>query len=77
MSKETKIEKIKRYQNEGRGLYWFLPWWKKIFYIISFPLLMFWFFFCWCLMKMGRGLFQLGDFLSGWRWNQGDWSEDV
>jgi hypothetical protein len=28
-------------------------------------------------MKIGRGVYQFGDFMSGYRWNGGDWSEDV
>lgn len=77
MKKETEIEKLQRYQNEGRGDWWFYPLWKKILYVILFPFIMAWIWFCWCLMKLGRGIFQLGDLLCGNRWNGGNWLEDV
>lgn len=75
--KETKQERTQRYMDEGRGDWWFYPLWKKILYILIFPFIILWVSICLCIMKVGRGLYQLGDLLSGWRWNQGDWSEDV
>lgn len=77
MPRETKIERLARYQEEGRGHWWFYPWWKKILYCLLMPILCLWFFFCWCLMKLGRGIFVLGDLLSGFEWNSGNWLEDV
>lgn len=75
--KETKIEKLKRYQSEGRGDWWFYPLWKKILYVITFPFIMLWLGLCWCIMKVGRGLFILGDWMSFWMWNDGNWMENV
>ncbi len=72
-----RLETVKRYVEEGRGEWWFYPLWKKILYIILFPFVMLWLGICWCVMKIGRGLFQLGDLMSGFRWNGGNWMEDV
>ena len=70
-------ETVKRYVEEGRGEWWFYPLWKKILYVILFPFIMLWLGICWCVMKIGRGLFQLGDLMSGFSWNEGNWMEDV
>lgn len=75
--KETKINKIKRYDKEGRGDWWFMPLWKKILYVVLIPLFFLWVGLAWCIMKIGRGLYQFGDFITGYRWNQGNWMEDV
>ena len=72
-----RLETVKRYVEEGRGVWWFYPLWKKILYVILFPFVMLWLGVCWCVMKIGRGLFQLGDLMSGFRWNGGNWMEDV
>ena len=77
MAKETKEERIKRYMAEGRGDWWYWSWWKQILYVILFPLIMSWMAITWCIMKLGRGIFMLGDLISGQRWNGGNWSEDV
>ena len=77
MAKETKEEKIKRYMTEGRGDWWYWSWWKQVLYLIAFPFIMLWVYLCWLIMKLGRGIFTLGDWMCGWRWNGGDWSEDV
>lgn len=53
------------------------PWWKKILWYVLSPFIMTWIFLSWCVMKIGRGVYQFGDFMSGYRWNGGDWSEDV
>lgn len=74
---EKELEKVKKYHAEGRGEWWFYPWYKKILYIIIAPFIMLWFGICWCIMKLGRGIFVFGDWLSGWRWNEGNWLEDV
>lgn len=70
------IVKIQRYQNEGRGDWWFMPLWKKIIYVIGFPLVVIWLSLCYCIMKIGRGIYQFGDLLSGWRWD-GDWLQEL
>lgn len=72
-----RLETVKRYVEEGRGVWWFYPLWKKILYVILFPFVMLWLGVCWCVMKIGRGLFQLGDLMSCFRWNGGNWMEDV
>lgn len=72
-----RLETVKRYVEEGRGEWWFYPLWKKILCVILFPFVMLWLGVCWCVMKIGRGLFQLGDLMSGFRWNEGNWMEDV
>lgn len=76
MKHETKLEKIQRYYDEGRGDWWFYPLWKKIIYIIGFPFVLGWFGLCWLIMKLGHGLYVLGDWMSGWRWD-GDWLQEV
>jgi len=53
------------------------PWWKKIMWYALFPFIITWIFLSWCVMKIGRGMYQFGDFMSGYRWNDGDWSEEV
>ena len=72
MKKET----IERYIKEGRGDWWFRPLWQKIICVILTPFIMLWFGFCWCIMKLGRGFYQLGDLLSGWKWD-GDWLQEL
>ena len=74
---KKRFEKVQRYYDEGRGDWWFMPWWKKILYVILMPLFFIWVGFSWCVMKIGRGIYQFGDFMSGYRWNGGDWSEEV
>ena len=77
MHRETKIERLARYQEEGRGHWWFYPWWVRILYCFVMPILCLWFFFCWVLMKFGRGIYMFGDLLSGFEWNSGNWLENV
>jgi hypothetical protein len=36
-----------------------------------------WLALSWCVMKVGRGIYMAGDWMSGWSWNHRDWSEDV
>lgn len=74
---EKQLEKIKKYQLEGRGDWWFYPLWKKILYVVLMPFIMVWVGICWLLMKFGRGIYMLGDFLTGNGWNGGNWTEDV
>lgn len=71
------IEKLKQYQSEGRGDWWFYPLWKKIVYAILFPFIILWLGICWCIMKFGRGIYMFGDMLSGWSWNHKDWTEEI
>ena len=54
-----------------------LPVWKKILYYILSPVLIGWLALTWAIMQLGKGTYRFGDFLSGNRWNRGDWSEDV
>ncbi len=75
--KQKEIEKLQRYHRENRGEWWFYPFWKKVLYVIMSPFIMLWLAFCWCIMKIGAYLFIFGDMLSGFRWNGGNWSEDV
>ena len=77
MKRKTNLEKIQRYYNEGRGDWWFYPFWKKILYVIAVPFVYLWLFVCFLIMKLGRGIYQFGDLISGWRWNGGDWMEEV
>jgi len=72
-----KIEKIKQYSKEERGEWWFYPLWKKILYLIVFPFIMLWCGFCWTIMKIGRIIYQFGDLLSGNKWNNGNWLEEI
>ena len=53
------------------------PWWKKILWYVLAPFVVSWFALAWCVMKVGRGIYMAGDWMSGWGWNHGDWSEDV
>lgn len=80
MSKEERLEKkkkkIERYVSEGRGDWWFYPWWQKVAYVILFPFIMVWMGFCWLVMKLGHGIYVFGDRLSGRRWD-GDWLQEV
>lgn len=76
-AKETKMERLERYHREGRGDWWFAPLWKQILWVFMLPFVYLWFGLCWCIMMLGRGIYMFGDFASGWRWNGGDWSEDV
>ena len=71
-----KIERIKRYDKERRGSWWFMPLLKKIICIIIFPFVIGWLGLCWCIMKIGRGIYQFGDLLSGWKWD-GDWLQEL
>ena len=71
------LEKLEQYQREGRGDWWFYPLWKKALYIVMFPFIMGWIVLCWLIMKLGHMIFVFGDFLSGWKWNEGNWMEDV
>jgi len=75
--KESKYERIQRYHQEGRGDWWFYPLWKKILYCITFPFIISWMCLCWLIMKVGHYIYAFGDLLSGYRWNGGDWCEDV
>lgn len=72
-----KLETVKKYDKERRGDWWFMPLWKKILYVIIFPFVLIWLSITWCIMKLGRGIYQLGDLLSGFRWNHKNWLEDV
>ena len=70
-------EKVEQYMREGRGTWWFLPLWKKILWLLLAPFVFLWLGLTWVIMKIGRGLYQFGDLISGWTWNGGDWLEDV
>lgn len=50
---------------------------KKILKAILTPFIVLWLGISWCIMKVGRGIYVFGDLISGWRWNGGDWMEDV
>ena len=76
-SKEGKIERIKRYQTENRPDWYFYPWWKKILYFILMPILFIWVGLAWCIMKIGKWLYLFGNFMTGYGWNGGNWTEDV
>lgn len=75
--RKSKIERLQKYYAEGRGDWWFYPLWKQILYCIAFPFIMIWMCICWCIMQIGKWIFRFGDLLSGWRWNEGNWLEDV
>ena len=72
-----KLQKLLKYQKEGRGEWRFYPLWKKILYVILTPFIMLWLGIGWCIMKAGRGIYMFGDMITGWRWNEGNWTEDV
>lgn len=72
-----KKEKIEKYYKEGRGDWWFYPLWKKIAYIVAFPFIMAWMAVCWVIMCVGKYIYMSGDALSGFRWNEGNWMEEV
>ena len=48
---------------------------RRIIVRILYPFLYAWLFICWCIMKIGRGIYWFGNMLSGfkldpWRWTQ-------
>ena len=80
MTKEERLEKkkeqVRKYIEEGRGEWWFYPWWKKIIFVIAFPFISTWLGICWCIMKLGHGIYVFGDWLSGRKWD-GDWLQEL
>ena len=71
------MKKIIQEDKDKREEWRFYSWWKKILYVICFPVIMAWIALCWFIMITARGIYQFGDFMSGWRWNNGNWSEDI
>jgi len=50
---------------------------KKVIYYTLLPFVVAWLSICWCIMKAGHGIYVFGDWMSGWRWDGHNWTEDV
>ena len=51
--------------------------WKRIIKQVLFPFIFCWFGACWCIMKLGRGIYWFGNKLSGDRFDPYNWTEEV
>lgn len=51
--------------------------WKRIIKKVLFPFIFCWFGVCWCIMKLGRGIYWFGNKLSGDRIDPYNWTEEV
>lgn len=54
-----------------------LPLWKRIIKKVLFPFVFCWFGACWCIMKLGRGIYWFGNKLSGDRIDPYNWTQEV
>ena len=54
-----------------------LPFYKKAIFYIALPFYCLWLGFCWCIMKLGHGLYIGGDWLSGWSLDGHNWTEEL
>ena len=54
-----------------------LPFLKKVIFYTALPFFYLWYGFCWCVMKLGHGLYVAGDWLSGWYWDGHNWTEEL
>ena len=50
---------------------------RKLVIGILFPFVITWFAICWCIMKLGHGLYVMGDWMSGYRLDGYTWSEKI
>lgn len=49
---------------------------KVLIYLLS-PFVAFWLLLCWLIMKAGKGLYLFGDWMSGYRWDGYEWTEEL
>ena len=47
-----------------------------VYYTLS-PFVYIWLFFCWCIMKVGRGIYWTGNMLSGFRIDPYNWTQEI
>lgn len=50
---------------------------RKIIYYVIFPIVYEWLGLCWCIMKLGRGIYWLGNKLSGDRLDPYNWTQEI
>ncbi len=50
---------------------------RKIIYYVLLPIVYGWIGFCWCIMKLGRGIYWLGNKLSGDRLDPYNWTQEI
>ena len=50
---------------------------RKIIYYGIFPIVYGWLGLCWCIMKLGRGIYWLGNKLSGDRLDPYNWTQEI
>lgn len=50
---------------------------KRIIYYTAFPFVYIWFFLCWLIMKLGRGIYWFGNMLSGFRFDPYNWTQEI
>lgn len=50
---------------------------RKIIYYVIFPIICLWLGLCWCIMKLGRGIYWFGNKLSGDRLDPYNWTQEI
>lgn len=50
---------------------------KKTLTLILIPFILLWLITCWCIMKVGRGIYWFGNMLSGFRLDPYQWSNEI
>ena len=50
---------------------------RKIIYYAIFPIICLWLGLCWCIMKLGRGIYWFGNKLSGDRLDPYNWTQEI
>ena len=51
--------------------------WKRIVEKVLFSLVFSWLGLCWCIMKLGRGIYWFGNKLSGDRLDTYNWTQEI
>lgn len=54
-----------------------LPLWKRIIKKVLFPIIFCYIGICWCIMKLGRGIYWFGNMLSAFRLDPYNWTEEI
>lgn len=50
---------------------------RKVIFCVLFPIVFIWLGSCWLIMKLGHGLYVTGDWLSGHRLDEYNWTEEL
>ena len=50
---------------------------RKIIYYVIFPIIFLWLGLCWCIMKLGKGIYWFGNKLSGDRLDSYNWTQEI